>query len=124
MKDIEIGDMIKDVSGRMVQVYSFGHFQPAVKTKYLQIYASCALTTTGNLASLAGCEPTLVCHGHRCHHSLAIECRRVHARNMWLVHRFGSDSLNTTSRLSLHISVRRFENASRMLRQNQRSPER
>lgn len=38
IKNLQIGDRIKDASGNMVTVYSFGHFQPKVRVDYLQIY--------------------------------------------------------------------------------------
>jgi hypothetical protein len=39
MKELQIGDMVKDASGNMVRVYSFGHYHTTVKTEYLQIHA-------------------------------------------------------------------------------------
>jgi hypothetical protein len=39
IKDLQIGDKVKDAKGEMVTVYSFGHYNRNVKTEYLQIYA-------------------------------------------------------------------------------------
>ncbi len=38
MNNLQIGDKVKDASGNMVRVYSFGHYQQSSSTKYLQIY--------------------------------------------------------------------------------------
>lgn len=39
MKDLKIGDLVKDSSGNMVQVYSFGQYQPQLRVEFLQIHA-------------------------------------------------------------------------------------
>jgi hypothetical protein len=39
MKDIRIGDIVKDANNEWVRVYSFGHYQPHVLVDYIQIYA-------------------------------------------------------------------------------------
>jgi hypothetical protein len=40
IKELQIGDLVKDASGNMVRVYSFGHYQPHTKKiEYLQIHA-------------------------------------------------------------------------------------
>ncbi len=39
MKDVRIGDKVKDANGNMVKVYSFGHYHPNNTVEYLQIFA-------------------------------------------------------------------------------------
>lgn len=40
MKDLKIGDLVEDVAGNMVRVYSFGHYESTAKAHYLQIHAT------------------------------------------------------------------------------------
>ncbi len=37
--NLQIGDKVKDANGKMVTVYSFGHFQKNIKAEYLRIHA-------------------------------------------------------------------------------------
>lgn len=39
IKDLKIGDFVRSADGKMTQVYSFGHYHPNVKAKYVQIHA-------------------------------------------------------------------------------------
>lgn len=38
MKDLQIGDKVRDAFGNMVSIYSFGHRHPTAEAEYLQIY--------------------------------------------------------------------------------------
>jgi hypothetical protein len=39
MKDLKIGDHVRDAAGKLTNVISFGHYQANVKTEYLAIHA-------------------------------------------------------------------------------------
>lgn len=38
MKDLAIGDKVLDVDGSFATVYSFGHYEPLVKSEFLRIF--------------------------------------------------------------------------------------
>jgi hypothetical protein len=39
IKDLQIGDLVESSDGKIVNVYSFGHYQRNVKANYLQVHA-------------------------------------------------------------------------------------
>jgi hypothetical protein len=39
MKDLQLGDKVKDASGKMVTVYTFGHYHPLDTFEFLQVHA-------------------------------------------------------------------------------------